>query len=224
LPLEDVDAVVLAVGFDRTAGPDMRAVYVDGLAAVLTEFASRSVSPRLVQIGSTGVYGQSGGEEVDESAPTEPAEESGRVVLEAERTLIRHRPDAVRLRFAGIYGPGRLIGSSTLRDGAPITGDPEKWLNLIHVEDGARAVWAAVERGQPGAVYNVSDDRPVRRGEFYHRLASVLGVPAPRFVRPDPALPAREQANRRIVNRRMREELGVKLRYPSFEEGLAASV
>jgi hypothetical protein len=60
--------------------------------------------------------------------------------------------------------------------------------------------------------------RPVRRGEFYQRLAEALGAPPPRFVPPTSV----ERANRRIVNARMRQELGVALRYPSYEEGLAA--
>jgi nucleoside-diphosphate-sugar epimerase len=75
-------------------------------------------------------------------------------------------------------------------------------------------------------VYNVADDRPVRRREFYELLARLLGAPPPRFVPPAPGapLPPHERANRRIVNRRLRGELGVSPTYPTYAEGLAASV
>ena len=81
-----------------------------------------------------------------------------------------------------------------------------------------RAVQALGERGRPGEVYNVCDDRPCRRHEFYSRLAERLGAPPPCFAPP----PATAEANRRIVNRRLRQEVGVTLAYPSFEEGLVA--
>ena len=211
---------VYCVGFDRAAGAGMRMVFVDGLANVLDTLDEAG---RLVYVSSTGVYAQHDGEAVDETAATQPASESGRVVLEAERLLHGRRPDAVTLRFAGIYGPGRLIREREVRAGDALSGDPEQWLNLIHVEDGAAAVTAALERGRPGAVYNVNDDRPVRRRAFYTRLAELLSAPPPWFPPPLEGQAA-DRANRRIVNRRMREELGVTPRYPSYAEGLAASL
>lgn len=213
-PLPAVDAVVYAVGLDRSAGASMRDVYVGGLTNAL---AALPGTPRLVYVSSTGVYGQKGGEEVDERADTLPTEESGRVVLDAEGVLRRQRPDAIVLRFAGIYGPGRLIRAAALRAGDPIAADPDGWLNLIHVEDGARAVQVALDRGVPGETYNVSDGRPVTRRDFFTRLADRLGAPPPRFVAGPP-----DVSHRRIGNRRMREELGVELRYPSYEQGLEA--
>lgn len=221
--LPDAEVVVYCIGFDRAAGRSMREVYVGGLGNVLAELARREAAgarpARFVYVSSTGVYGQSDGGWVDEAAATEPVEESGRVVLEAERLLRGRRPDAVVLRFAGIYGPGRLIGATAVRESEPLSGDPDRWLNLIHVEDGAAAVEGAAARGRPGEVYNVCDGRPVRRRDFYARLADVLGVPPPRF-----AAPACPDPGRRVLNRRMREELGVALRYPSYEEGLPASL
>ncbi len=139
--------VVYCVGFDRAGGADMRAVFVDGLANVLDALEEIG---RLVYVSSTGVYAQRDGEAVDENAATQPTSESGRVVLEAERLLRGERPDAVILRFAGIYGPGRLIREQALRAGDALSGDPEQWLNLIHVEDGAVAVTAAARNGAAG--------------------------------------------------------------------------
>jgi nucleoside-diphosphate-sugar epimerase len=211
-----VDAVVHCVGFDRAAGVERRRVYVDGLANVL--IALEGSAGRFLHVSSTGVYGQSDGAEVDENAATAPQEESGRVMLEAERLLLDRMPGIV-LRFAGIYGPGRLLRARELRAGEPLAADPDNWLNVIHVEDGATAVVDAAERGRKGAIYNICDDNPVRRRDFYTRLAEVLGAPPPRFIAP----PASEHVNRRIVNRHMKEELGVVLRYPGYREGLPAS-
>src|SRR5437763_7550859 len=218
--LPEAGVVAYCVGFDRAAGRPTREVYVDGLANVTAELTRPGRrQPRFVYVSSSGVYGQADGTEVDEDSPTEPREESSRVALAAEVTLRRRLPSAVVLRFAGLYGPGRLIRAQALRSGEPLAGDPDGWLNLIHVADGAAAVRAAAERGRPGAVYNVCDDRPVRRRDFYARLAELLGAPPPAFV-PAP----HEGANRRVSNRKMRQELGLAFRYPSYEEGLTASV
>jgi nucleoside-diphosphate-sugar epimerase len=210
-----VDGVLHCVGLDRAAGVSMCRVYVDGLANVLDALPGE---PRFVYVSSTSVYGQVSGGEVDEEAITQPLDESGAVVREAEGLLRRRRPDAVLLRFAGIYGPGRLLRrAATLRAGEAIATDPEGWLNLIQVEDGARIAVAAEERAAPGTLFNVSDGHPVRRREFYGRLAELLDAPLPRFTA------GQERNNRRIVSKRL-HLLGVELRYPSYCEGLLASV
>jgi nucleoside-diphosphate-sugar epimerase len=217
--LPAVATVAYCVGFDRGPGLTMRDVYVRGLENVLARLPAPA---RFVYVSSTGVYGQTGGEEVDETAATEPAEESGRVVLEAETLLRSHLPGAIVLRFAGIYGAGRLLRRQAIERGEPLVGDSEKWLNLIHVDDGAAAVVLAAAQGTPGGVYNVCDHRPVRRREFYAELSRALGAPPPRFVSPAPGgpPPPHERANRRIVNRK----LALALCYPTFIEGLKSCV
>jgi nucleoside-diphosphate-sugar epimerase len=215
--LAPAESVLYAVAPDRReGGATAEAVWVEGLANLTRAMQNWPGPARLLFISSTGVYGQTDGEEVDETAPTCPADESGRVLERAERSLL----GAIVLRFAGIYGPGRLLRRQALLNGEPIPTDADGWLNLIHVEDGAAAVVAADERGQPGGTYNVADGRPVRRRDFYARLAELLGAAPPCFV--PPTLP--ERVNRRISNRRMTAELGMALRYPSYEEGLRASV
>lgn len=223
--LPPAETVLYCVGFDRAAGRSMREVYVEGLRNFFDSGAAAGAR-RLIHVSSTGVYGQCGGEEVDETSLTEPLEESGRVVLEAEKQVIGPDTRNLILRFAGIYGPGRVIRRQAVAKGEPLIGDAEKWLNLIHVEDGATAVLAAEERGKPGAIYNVSDGCPVRRRDFYTCLAALLGVPEPRFVplAPGEPSPPHERGNRRIVNRRMREELGVRPCYSDYREGLPASL
>jgi nucleoside-diphosphate-sugar epimerase len=221
--LPHVDALLFAVGFDRGAGVTMRDVYVGGLANVLAHLRP----PRkFIYISSTSVYGQTDGSLVDETAPTAPEEEAGQIVLAAEGVLRTRLPDAVILRFAGIYGPGRLLRRQTIAAGEPIVGHADRWLNLIQVEDGATAVLAADEHGAAGQTYIVSDGLPVRRHDFYAELARVLGAPEPRFVAPpaDAPLPPHERANRRLLNRKMLDQLRVVLRYPTYVDGLRASL
>ncbi len=220
--LPPVDTVLYAIGFDRKAGSSMRAVYVDGLANVL---ANLPKPQRFIYVSSSSVYGQTDGGWIDETAATEPAEESGRVVLEAEALLHAKMPNAMILRFSGIYGPDRLLRRQTIEKGEPIVGDADKWLNLIHRDDGVRAVLATEKRGTPGGMYNVCDDHPVRRRYFYTTLARVLGASPPVFVAPpgDQPTPPHEKANRRINNLRMKRDLGVVLQYPNYDQGLRAS-
>src|SRR5436190_20067927 len=109
--LPAVTSVFHGIARDRSAGHSMREVYVDGLANVLSALR---LCDRFLFVSSTSVYGQTNGEEVDETAATEPLEESGQIVLEAERLLRSRLPQAIILRFAGIYGPGRLQRQKTL--------------------------------------------------------------------------------------------------------------
>ena len=213
--LPQVDTVLYCVGFDRGGGAGMREVYVRGLENVLSCLPKPK---RFLHVSSTSVYGQTDGEEVDEYSATEPVEENGRIVLDAEQALRRHCPEAVFLRFAGIYGPGRCIGIQTVSKGLPVEGDPERWLNLIHVEDGAAAILAAEERAPAGATYNVCDGHPVRRRDYFEHAARALNLPVPVFTNAAPVMST--SPNRRISSRKLQEELDFSPRYPSCKEGL----
>jgi len=221
--LPAVHTVVYCIGFDRAAGHSMREVYVGGLSNVLDHLPRPE---RFIHISSTSVYGQADGSWVDETSATEAREESGRIVLEAERLLRTRIPEAVVLRFAGIYGPHRLMRLQALRGGQPIVGDGDRWLNLIHVDDGAAMVLAAEENADAGGVYNICDDQPIPRRVFYAEIARLVGAPPPRFV-PPPAgspPPAHDSSNRRVCNRLMHEKLHVELQFPSYIEGLPSAL
>ena len=176
--IPQVDRVLHCVGFDPSAGADMQAVYVQGLRNVLERLPS-SVS-RIVYASSTSVYGQVTGEWVDEDSPAKPLGESGRVCLEAEKTLAAWNEgvlaSAVILRFSGLYGPGRVIRRAMLQRGEPVPGDPGRFLNLVHIDDAVQATVAALDAASPEGVYLVSDDRPVERREYYSLVARLLGA------------------------------------------------
>lgn len=221
--LPAADRVLYCVGFDRLSEHSLRSVYVDGLRKTLGRLYERA--GHLVYASSTGVYGQDDGGWVDESSPTGPRTDSGRACLDAEGVVRNYAAEvglrAAIVRFAGLYGPGRIIRRAAIERGEPIAGDPDKYLNMIHVDDAAAAAVAALDRGESGGIYLACDDRPATRREFYGLTAELLGAPAPQF---DVAGAGPEESNKRVSNRRMRDVLGVVLRYPDYTKGLPAAL
>jgi nucleoside-diphosphate-sugar epimerase len=226
--LPAADRVVYCVGYDRSAGADKRTVYVDGLRNALDRLLNAPA--RLVYVSSTSVYGGDDGAWIDEDSPAEPRTEAGRICLDAERMATAWgraaKVEVVVLRCSGLYGPGRIVRRSMLERGEPIPGDPNKYLNLIHIDDAAQAVTAALDASAPSPLYLASDDRPVTRLEYYSLAAACLKAAPPQFVAPAPGSPeaARDAANRRASNRRMKAELGVELAYPDATSGVPAAL
>lgn len=224
--LSGFDSVLFAVGFDRSAGRSIHDVYVGGLRNVLRRLEANPPR-RLIYISSTGVYGDAEGEWIDEETPCAPLREGGKACLAAERLLETPfwRERAIILRLAGIYGPGRLPRREDLVAGKPIASLEKGYLNLIHVEDAAAAVNLAIEKGQPPRTYLVSDGSPVLRGKYYREVARQIGAPPPSFDETTEASRiARGGANKRVSNTRIVKELGFCPRYPSYREGIMASL
>jgi nucleoside-diphosphate-sugar epimerase len=206
-----------------------RAVYLEGTTNLLAWL--RSAPPRAyIYTSSTGVYGQDDGSWVDESSRTEPEAPTAQVLVQTEQRLLSAFqgggvPCSI-LRVAGIYGPDRGFWlRQFLRGEARIPGDGQRWMNMAHRDDIVQAILAALERGRPGRVYNVCDSEPVTHRAFFEWLAGRLGRPVPPFAAEEPA--ARRQrglTNKRISNRRLREELGVHLAFPSYREGYEAEL
>ncbi|HVU88086.1 MAG TPA: SDR family oxidoreductase [Pirellulales bacterium] len=224
--LPPATTVLYAVGYDRNQRYGIEEVYLRGLINVLNALPEET--GRVIYVSSTGVYGDCGGAWIDEQTPCFPDRAGGRACLAAEEALLSHPrgANAVVLRMAGIYGPGRIPNREALEGGKTIPAPATGWLNLIHVDDAATVVLAA-ERAEPGPRhYLVSDGCPVARRDYYRQLASLLAAPAPRFLAPDATLPSavRAKSDKRISNTRLVSELGVQLTYPSFREGLAGIV
>ena len=212
--LPRADRVFLSVGFDRSSGSTREQVGMIGMRNVLHALKSRGWAGRLVASSSTSVYGQADGRWVDEDSETISLDESGRIALGAESLVHAAEPSATILRFSGIYGPDRIIGQAMLERGEAIPGDPDRWLNLIHVEDAAQAVVAALDATESGRLYVVSDDSPLRRREYYECAAASLGLPAPRFEGTGASLS--QVPDKRVLNSRVKAELGLTWRYPKF--------
>lgn len=212
--LPAVDTVVFAVG--RAAGSTMFDIHRAGLRAVLD--ALPESTGRVIYVSSTGVYAQDAGEWVDEESECEPTREGGQACLSGERLLFAHARgrDGIVLRLAGLYGAGRVPLSTDVAEGRSIPGSRDAYLNLIHVEDAADAVVAAAaSRPAISRLYCVSDGNPTTRAEYVALLATRLGVAPPPFR-------GGTEVGKRVRNARAVHELGLRLTYPSYREGLAA--
>ncbi len=222
--LPPVDRVVYCVGFDRSAGVPMREIYEEGLARFLKSLKKPPM--RIVYASSTGVYGQDDGSWVDEESPTEPRHESGTVCLRAEEILRswsrENSVESVVLRFAGLYGPDRIVRRAPIERGEPIPGDPDRFLNLVHIDDAAEAAVLSLLRAEVGPLFTIADDRPVTRREYYGLVARTIGAPEPVYRVPEPGSPEsrRDEANKRVSNRRVRRELGWVPTFPDISSGV----
>lgn len=193
----------------------------------------RASHPRqLIYISTSGVYGDCRGAWVTEDAPANPATDRGRRRWAAELRLQQWTRDSGVpthiLRVPGIYGPDRLP-LERIRQGQPVVDERESpYTNHIHVDDLTQACVACAERCPASAVFNVSDGRPTTMTEYFNRVADAFDLPRPPLVslaaargRMPPARYSFWQESRRLDNRRMLEVLGVELKYPTLEAGLA---
>ncbi len=182
-------------------------------------------------LSTTGVYGDTGGKTVDETAPLNPTSERGRLRLEAERdwlALCKDRGVPVHVfRLPGIYGPGRSVFDKLRKDEAPRIDKPGHRFNRIHVDDIAAVLRASMAAPRPGAVYNVCDDEPAPPADVLAYACGLLGRETPPLVPFDEA--ARDMSpmalsfwrdDRLVSNRKIKEDLGVKLTYPDYRSGL----
>lgn len=218
--LPAVDAVVACQSAGADTAEAYRAAYVTATAALL-DGARRCGARAFVYTGSTGVFGQRDGADVDEATPPAPASPTAEVLVEAERQVLglhggSAHPGQV-LRLSGLYGPGRAGTIDRVRRGALALGPgDDAFMNFCHLEDAVAFVLAALDRGQAGATWHGSDAAPPRRREVVAWIAQRLGIAPPRLPEGAAAAPG---PNRRILSERTREALRVTLRYPSFREG-----
>ncbi len=182
-------------------------------------------------LSTTGVYGDRGGDWVNETSECTPATKRGKSRLAAEREWLAYRREIglpVQIfRLAGIYGPGRGPFAKLRAGTARRIIKPGQVFSRTHVEDIATVLEASIERPHPGAVYNVCDDEAAPPEDVIAHAASLLGLPAPPVEPFDTAeMTAMARSfyaeSKRVSNQRIKSELGVELVYPTYREGLAA--
>ncbi len=182
-------------------------------------------------LSTTGVYGDRDGGWVDEQSALCPSGDRGRRRVAAEtawRDLAREHGVPVHcFRLAGIYGPGRSAFDALRAGTAKRIDRPGQVFSRIHVDDIASVLLASMARPRPGAVYNVCYDDPASPEAVVAHAASLLGIAPPPLVALDaaglsPMARSFYDDNKRVANRLIRTELGVRLRYPDFRAGLAA--
>lgn len=182
-------------------------------------------------LSTTGVYGDHGGGWVSEDSALTPNTERGHRRLDAESGWLalhhQHGLPVHLFRLAGIYGPGRNQLVSVLNGTAKRILKPGQVFSRVHVDDIAGVLEASMARPNPGAAYNVCDDEPCPPQDVVAYAAKLLGLPPPGPVafedaRLSPMARSFYADSKRVSNARIKKELAVRLRYPSYREGLAA--
>ncbi len=212
-----------------SAPPDMQG---DPVLRLAHDVLVQSAVKQVVYLTTLGVYGDHQSGWVDENSPTHGGSPRLQRRLDAEAQwsafgAARDIPVAV-LRLAGIYGPGRNVLGQLRAGEARIIDKPGQVFNRIHVEDVARAVVAVVGQGFSG-ILNVTDDRPAAPGDPIAYGARLLNLPPPPVVPFEEAAKAMNPmaltfwaSSKKVSNARLKDQLGVELAYPTYEEGLSA--
>ena len=198
--------------------------------------AARAGQPaRWSYVSTTGVYGDCGGATFDETRPVRPASARGKRRVAAERLMRGLARDGLArvsvLRAPGIYGHDRLPLDRLEKRTPALAADDDVHTNHIHADDLARLCWLALFRGRAGRVYHAVDGTDLKMGDYFDAVADAFGLPRP------PRLPRDELAkavtpmmlsfmseSRRLLNRRIREELRARLRYPTVADTLRDAV
>jgi nucleoside-diphosphate-sugar epimerase len=223
------DWVVNCVSASGGGAEEYREVYLQGTRNLI-EWLGAAPPKKFVYTSSTSVYGQDDGSLVKENSATEPAVETGKILVETEQVLLaavaERKFPAVILRVAGIYGPDRGYWfKQYLSNEARIEGNGSRMLNMIHRDDVAGAIIAALKSGRPGEVYNAVDDEPVSQLGFFQWLSGPLGKELPPSAPEDAEVVSkRGVTNKKVSNRRLKMELGYQFKYPTFRQGYTAEL
>jgi nucleoside-diphosphate-sugar epimerase len=250
--LSEVEVVYHLAGSALGRPEDIIRANVTGAQAVAAACIGRPRLQALVFAGSGALY-PSGDFWLDEQTTPAPAFHYARAKYRAEQVLLeahaRHGLPLLIARIAAVYGPNSpaLMVNQVRRGRFPLIGGGNGYASNIHIDDLLQALAAIVAHGRPGQIYNLADDEPALIRDFYGYLARLLQAPPPpvmpRFVGrllvallgavssvrgASPPLPIdmvdMASVSHRMLNRRMRRELAVELRYPSYRDGLPPSL
>ena len=218
----------------HTAPPPPRGTRDSRTAHLIAALAKgKSLPQQLIYISTSGVYGDCAGELIDETRVLRPQTGRAQRRVDAEHQLRdwgkRSRVRVSILRAPGIYSEQRLP-LERLQAGTPaLCADEDGYSNHVHAEDLARMAVAALRFGHAGRMYNASDDSMLKMGDYFDLVADRCGLPRPpRLSRAEASLriPSTRWSfmseSRRLSNRRIKDELRFKLRYPTVRDGIAA--
>ncbi|MEO6299111.1 MAG: SDR family oxidoreductase [Paracoccaceae bacterium] len=221
-PGDIADALAQATHLLSSVGPDgLGDLVLRGLGPAIAAAGLEWVG----YLSTTAVYGHHDGEWVDEATKLAPTTARGAARVRAEGEWAALGVPLHVFRLAGIYGPDRGPFEK-VRDGtARRIIKPGQVFSRVHVEDIAAVLEASIKRPDPGAVYNVCDDDPASPEDVLALAAELLGLPVPPMVAyEDAEMTAMARSfyaeNKRVRNDRIKAELGVILKYPTYREGL----
>lgn len=215
--LQEASLMIYAVSSGRGDAETYAAVYRDGLKNVLSGYRKENANKSLIFVSSTSVYAQTQGEIVTESSATEPDRATSRLLLEAESVAVAAGGSVAR--FSGIYGPGRsVLLKKFLNNEARLENGGHRFINQIHRDDGAQALYHLGVSPAPTGIYNVTDDTPATQRGVYQWMSDYLQQPLP------PSGPAdlnrkRGWTSKRVSNKKLRDT-GWSPQFPSYREAL----
>lgn len=219
LPLKDATHLLTSVAPKDDGDPVIREAGEALKAATHLEWVG--------YLSTTGVYGDTGGDWVDETTPLSPSTARGQARMHAEAAWGALGLPLHIFRLAGIYGPGRGPFSKVRQGTARRIIKDGQVFSRIHVEDIAATVYASIQSPNPGGIYNVCDDDPAPPQDVIAHAAELLGLPVPPAVsfeeaEMSPMARSFYADSKRVRNDRIKTELGVRLKYPDYKTGLAA--
>lgn len=212
------DAVIQCASSRGGGIESYRQIYLNGARNLLDRFAETKV----LLTSSTSAYAQRDGSWVTEESETNPARDTGQVLLETEKLVLERRGTVARL--AGIYGPGRsALLSKFLAGTATIDRENDRFVNQVHRDDIASAIYFLLTREtQQTQIYNVVDDQPILQSECYRWLAQRLDRPLPPIGK-STGQRKRGNSNKRVSNAKLRS-LGWTLQYPTLVDAMEKSI
>ena len=212
-----VDAILSSIPPDKDGDP-----VINQYGAILSKLNKKHW---IGYFSTTGVYGDTKGTLVDETAPLNPTTERSKRRVVAENIWLKY--DAHIFRLPGIYGYGRSSLDKIKGGLARRIDRPNHLFSRIHVDDIAQCIIASINRPNPGSIYNICDDEAAEQQLVDAYASKLLGT------KPPPLVPFKDAAkemspmaltfwqdNRRVSNTKIKYELGVRLFYPTFREGL----
>ncbi|MEL7125091.1 MAG: SDR family oxidoreductase [Pseudomonadota bacterium] len=219
--LDGVTHLLISAGPDAEGDPVLR-LMDEEIAARADQF------DWVGYLSTTGVYGDHQGGWVDEATPLTPSTRRGQWRQQAEEAwrAVPGLPLHI-FRLAGIYGPGRGPFAKVRAGTARRVIKPGQVFSRIHVDDIAQVLAASIAQPNPGAAYNVCDDDPAPPQDVIGHAAALLGLPLPpaepfETAEMTPMARSFYAESKKVRNDRIKSELGVSLRFPSYREGLAA--
>jgi nucleoside-diphosphate-sugar epimerase len=216
---QDISWVYYIVSPQRFDEQSYRQAFVDGLSNLRDALIARGESPqRIIFVSSTGVYGQHEGEWIDETSPTQPQRFSGKLLLEAERLVAEAPWPSAIARLGGIYGPGRDMFITKVRDGEACR--TSGYTNRIHAADAAGMLIHLAHPNTPAGTYLGVDDEPSTQCQVMDFIAEQLALPAPPRDESS-SNSSRGAGSKRGDNTKLKNS-GYRFIYPSFREGYMA--
>ncbi|SOC18873.1 nucleoside-diphosphate-sugar epimerase [Rhodobacter sp. JA431] len=217
LPLSEATHLLTSVAPDSSGDPVLSAQKKAIAAAQHLEWVG--------YLSTVGVYGDHDGDWVDEETPLTPGTARGKARVAAEAAWQELGLPLHIFRLAGIYGPGRGPFAKVRNGTARLIIKPGQVFSRIHVDDIAQVLAASIAQPNPGRIYNLCDDAASPPEDVLAYAAELLGLPRPPEEPFDPATMTPMAAsfyaeNKRVRNDRIKDELGVQLRYPDYRSGL----